>query len=69
MGEFEIRGRDANYKPAALKQYRQFPGLGMSVHDLLSRRTCRTALQRIRAVGAQRHDCGLERHQPVPLGR
>lgn len=35
MGEFEIRGRDENYKPAALKQYRQFPGLGMSVHDLL----------------------------------
>lgn len=35
MGEFEIRGRDDNYKPAALKQYRQFPGLGMSVHDLL----------------------------------
>ncbi|MFV0463942.1 MAG: nuclear transport factor 2 family protein [Nostocoides sp.] len=35
MGEFDIRGRDANYKPAAEKQYRQFPGLGMSVHDLL----------------------------------
>lgn len=35
MGEFEIRGRDDNYKPAAEKQYRQFPGLGMSVHDLL----------------------------------
>lgn len=35
MGEFTIRGRDDNYKPAALKQYRQFPGLGMSVHDLL----------------------------------
>lgn len=35
MGEFEIRGRDRNYKPAAEKQYRQFPGLGMSVHDLL----------------------------------
>lgn len=35
MGEFEIRGRDENYKPAAEKQYRQFPGLGMSVHDLL----------------------------------
>lgn len=35
MGEFEIRGRDDNYIPAALKQYRQFPGLGMSVHDFL----------------------------------
>ena len=35
MGEYEIRGRDLNYKPAAIKQLRQFPGLGMSVHDLL----------------------------------
>lgn len=35
MGEFQIRGRDDNYKPAAERQYRQFPGLGMSVHDLL----------------------------------
>jgi predicted ester cyclase len=35
MGEFEIRGRDENYKPAAEKQYRQFPGLGMTVHELL----------------------------------
>lgn len=35
MGEFVISGRDATYKPAAIKQLRQFPGLGMSVHDLL----------------------------------
>lgn len=35
MGELQIRGRDDNYKPAAEKQYRQFPGLGLSVHDLL----------------------------------
>lgn len=35
MGEFQIRGRDDAYKPAVDKQYRQFPGLGMSVHDLL----------------------------------
>ena len=35
MGEFEIRGRDGHYRPAAERQYRQFPGLGMSVHQLL----------------------------------
>jgi hypothetical protein len=35
MGEFVISGRDRNYKPAAIKQLQLFPGLGMSVHDLL----------------------------------
>lgn len=35
MGAVTIRGRDDNYKAAVAKQYRQFPGLGMSVHDLL----------------------------------
>ncbi len=35
MGDIDVRGRDENYKPAAGKQLRQFPGLGMSVHDLL----------------------------------
>ena len=35
MGDIVITGRDDHYKPAARKQYRQFPGLGMSVHALL----------------------------------
>lgn len=35
MGDFEATGRDDNYIPAAVKQLRQFPGLGMSVHQLL----------------------------------
>lgn len=35
MGEYEIRGRDAEYIPATRKQYRQYPGLGFTVHDLV----------------------------------
>jgi hypothetical protein len=35
MGEHEIRGRDAEYIPATRKQYRQFPGLGFTVHELV----------------------------------
>jgi hypothetical protein len=35
MGEHEIRGRDAEYVPATAKQYRQYPGLGFTVHDLV----------------------------------
>lgn len=35
MGEHEVRGRDTAYIPATAKQYRQFPGLGFTVHELL----------------------------------
>jgi predicted ester cyclase len=35
MGEHVIRGRDSAYKPATARQYRQFPGLGFSVHELI----------------------------------
>jgi hypothetical protein len=35
MGPHEIRGREAAYKPATAAQYRQFPGLGFTIHDLL----------------------------------
>jgi hypothetical protein len=35
MGENEIRGRDDQYVPATAKQYRQYPGLGFTVHDLV----------------------------------
>lgn len=36
MGEFEIRGRDEAYKPATEKQYRQYPGLGFTIHDFMT---------------------------------
>jgi predicted ester cyclase len=35
MGEHEIRGREAEYIPATTKQYRQYPGLGFTVHELV----------------------------------
>jgi len=35
MGEHEIRGREEAYIPATRKQYRQYPGLGFTVHDLV----------------------------------
>jgi predicted ester cyclase len=35
MGPFVAQGREAQYKPATRKQYRQFPGLGFTVHDLI----------------------------------
>jgi predicted ester cyclase len=35
MGEHEVRGRDTAYVPATEKQYRQYPGLGFTVHELV----------------------------------
>lgn len=36
MGEHVIRGRDEAYKPATERQYRQYPGLGFTVHDFMT---------------------------------
>ena len=36
MGNHTIRGRDEAYKPATERQYRQYPGLGFTVHDFIS---------------------------------
>ena len=36
MGPFEAKGRDTTYIPATEKQYRQYPGLGFTVHDLIN---------------------------------
>lgn len=35
MGEHQLKGRDGAYVTATAKQYRQFPGLSLTVHDLL----------------------------------
>jgi predicted ester cyclase len=35
MGEHRITGRDGQYTEATAKQFRQFPGLGLTVHDLV----------------------------------
>jgi predicted ester cyclase len=36
MGPHEVRGRDEAYKPATAHQYEQYPGLGFTVHDLVT---------------------------------
>jgi hypothetical protein len=35
MGDHELRGRDREYKPATQRQFRQFPTLGFTVHQLV----------------------------------
>jgi SnoaL-like domain len=35
MGEHTLRGRDDAYMPASQRQFRQFPTLGLTVHDLV----------------------------------
>ena len=36
MGPHVVAGRDEAYKPATLTQLRQFPGLGLTVHEIVS---------------------------------
>ncbi|MDN5919113.1 MAG: ester cyclase [Pseudonocardia sp.] len=36
MGPHEVSGRDEAYIPASLKQFTQFPGLGLTVHEVIS---------------------------------
>ena len=36
MGPHVLTGRDEAYKPATLAQLRQFPGLGLTVHEIVS---------------------------------
>ena len=36
MGEHTFRGREAAYKPAADRQFKAYPGLGLTVHDFFS---------------------------------
>jgi predicted ester cyclase len=36
MGAHEVAGRDELYIPAAEKQFTQFPGLGLTVHDVVT---------------------------------
>lgn len=36
MGPHEVAGRDEAYKPATRRQLEQFPGLGLTVHDVVT---------------------------------
>jgi hypothetical protein len=35
MGEYDLAGRDGAYKPAAAAQFRQFPGLCLTVNEII----------------------------------
>ena len=35
MGEYDLSGRDDAYKPAAAAQFRQFPGLCLTVNEIV----------------------------------
>ena len=55
MGPHVVAGRDEAYKPATRKQLEQFPGLGLTVHEVVTqRRAPRPALLRARRLGAPR---------------
>lgn len=36
MGTHELRGRDEFYKPATLRQFRQFPGLVLTINEIIT---------------------------------
>ncbi|MES1263355.1 MAG: nuclear transport factor 2 family protein, partial [Peristeroidobacter soli] len=36
MGTHELRGRDTQYKPATSKQFQQFPGLCLTINELVT---------------------------------
>jgi predicted ester cyclase len=36
MGTYDLAGRDDNYKPATRKQFEQFPGLCLTVHEIVT---------------------------------
>ncbi|MQA12667.1 MAG: nuclear transport factor 2 family protein [Pseudonocardiaceae bacterium] len=54
MGPHEVAGRDEAYKPAAAAQFRQFPGLGLTVHELVTSGD-RLALRFSEHGASQRH--------------
>jgi predicted ester cyclase len=55
MGEHEIRGRDTAYRAATQRQYDQFPGLGFTVHRLVTNGE-RLALVFTEHGASRRHD-------------
>src|ERR1700744_1415286 len=56
MGEYDLSGRDDAYKPAAAAQFRQFPGLCLTVNEIV----CSGARLALRLLGGP---------WAVPLGR
>ncbi len=56
MGTYDLTGRDTHYKPATDKQFQQFPGLSLTVNEIvtngtrLSLRSPSTAHRRVTTV-------------------
>lgn len=55
MGSHEVSGRDEAYIPASRKQFTQFPGLGLTVHEVISNGD-RLALRFSEHGASLRHD-------------
>lgn len=56
MGESTLSGRDDNYKPAVMKQFGQFNGLCLTVHDLVVSGD-RIAMRFSEHGASKLHDC------------
>ncbi|MBW0103766.1 nuclear transport factor 2 family protein [Pseudonocardia sp. KRD291] len=57
MGPHEVSGRDEAYIPASRRQFTQFPGLGLTVHEVVSNGE-RLALRFSEHGASQRHGGG-----------
>jgi predicted ester cyclase len=66
MGEHRIRGRDTAYRAATQRQYDQFPGMGFTVHRLITNGE-RLALVFSEHGASRRHDGRLAAWRGVSL--
>jgi len=58
MGTHDLAGRDTQYKPATHKQFQQFPGLGLTVNQLVTNGS-RLCLRFSEHGASMRHDGAL----------
>ncbi|HWK48518.1 MAG TPA: hypothetical protein VNR40_01465 [Steroidobacter sp.] len=58
MGTYDLTGRDTQYKPATNKQFQQFPGLGLTVNQIVTNGS-RLCLRFSEHGASMRHDGAL----------
>lgn len=58
MGTYDLAGRDTQYKPATSKQFQQFPGLGLTVNQIVTNGS-RLCLRFSEHGASTRHDGAL----------
>lgn len=58
MGTYDLAGRDTHYKPATNKQFQQFPGLGLTVNQIVTNGS-RLCLRFSEHGASMRHDGAL----------